>query len=83
MARGIAGTFRSTLVKCVLRRAWTLGFILSTAMLAIAPLLSAQSSPARFDRQVQAYVRNGDFSGSVLVARQGHIVFQKSYGMAN
>jgi len=83
MARGIAGTFRSALVKRLLRRAWTLGFILAAAMLAIAPLLSAQSSPARFDRQVQAYVRNGDFSGSVLVARQGHIVFQKSYGMAN
>src|SRR5579864_4837007 len=83
MVRGIAGAFRSAPVTRVLRRAWTLGFILAAAMLAIAPLLSAQSSPARFDRQVQAYVRNGDFSGSVLVARQGHIVFQKSYGMAN
>jgi CubicO group peptidase (beta-lactamase class C family) len=45
--------------------------------------LAAQTTSARFDRQLQAYVRNGDFSGSVLVAREGHIVFQKSYGMAN
>jgi CubicO group peptidase (beta-lactamase class C family) len=28
-------------------------------------------------------VRNGDFSGSVLVAREGKVVFRKSYGMAN
>ena len=32
---------------------------------------------------MQAYVRNGDFSGSVLVADRWHVVFQKSYGMAN
>src|ERR1700757_5334614 len=43
----------------------------------------AQISGSRFDRQVQAYVRNGDFSGSVLVAKDAHILFQKSYGMAN
>jgi CubicO group peptidase (beta-lactamase class C family) len=45
--------------------------------------VTAQISASRFDRQVQSYVRNGDFSGSVLVAKDGRVLFQKSYGMAN
>ncbi len=57
--------------------------VMAAAMFVLTPMLSAQPSTNRFDRQVQAYVRNGDFSGSVLVARQGHVLFQKSYGMAN
>jgi len=52
-------------------------------MFLLAPLLFAQPSISRFDRQIQAYVRNRDFSGSVLIAREGHVLFQKSYGMAN
>jgi CubicO group peptidase (beta-lactamase class C family) len=46
---------------------------------------SAPAQPAtnRFDEQVHAYVRNGDFSGSVLVGKGGRVLFQKSYGMAN
>jgi CubicO group peptidase (beta-lactamase class C family) len=51
-------------------------------ILVLASPLAAQTG-ARFEHQVQAYVRNGDFSGSVLVARDGHILFEKSYGMAN
>ena len=51
-------------------------------ILVLASRLAAQTG-ARFDHQVQAYVHNGDFSGSVLVARDGHILFEKSYGMAN
>jgi CubicO group peptidase (beta-lactamase class C family) len=43
----------------------------------------AQSPARKFDEQVRAYLRNGDFSGSILVARGGHALFQKSYGMAN
>jgi CubicO group peptidase (beta-lactamase class C family) len=57
-------------------------FGLSAVILVLASRLAAQTG-ARFDRQVQAYVHNGDFSGSVLVARDGHILFEKSYGMAN
>ncbi len=44
---------------------------------------NAQQSRTKFDDHIQAYVRNGDFSGSILIARSGHPVFQKSYGMAN
>src|SRR5215470_11833675 len=53
----------------------------ATFVLLISPL-KAQTS-ARYDHQVQAYVHNGDFSGSVLIARDSRILFQKSYGMAN
>lgn len=52
-------------------------------VLFISGSVAAQISTSRFDRQVQAYVRNGDFSGSVLVAKDGRVLFQKSYGMAN
>jgi CubicO group peptidase (beta-lactamase class C family) len=52
-------------------------------VLFISASVAAQISGSRFDRQVQAYVRNGDFSGSVLVAKDAHVLFQKSYGMAN
>jgi len=53
----------------------------ATFVLLISPL-KAQTS-ARYDHQVQAYVHNGDFSGSVLIARDSRILFQKSYGLAN
>jgi len=43
----------------------------------------AQQSRNKFEDHIQAFVRNGDFSGSVLIGKSGHVVFQKSYGMAN
>jgi CubicO group peptidase (beta-lactamase class C family) len=61
-------------------RAWGFGL---TASILLAPFLAAQPGTNRFDQQVQAYVRNRDFSGSILVAKDGHVLFQKSYGMAN
>jgi CubicO group peptidase (beta-lactamase class C family) len=70
-----------------LRRVHLSEFPLNTAGLATFLLFLVASLPAqtgaRYDHQIQAYVHNGDFSGSVLVARDGHILFQKSYGMAN
>ena len=53
------------------------------ALILICPCSVAQATAARFDRQIQAYVRNHDFSGSVLVVKDGRVLFQKSYGMAN
>jgi CubicO group peptidase (beta-lactamase class C family) len=51
--------------------------------MSIAPVPARAQSANRYDEYIRAYVRNGDFSGSVLVARDGRIVFRKSYGMAN
>ena len=58
-------------------------FELAISVLLLLPVLPAQSTRSRFDEQVQAYVRNGDFSGSILVAKRGSVVFQRSYGMAD
>ena len=55
---------------------------LAAFLLFLVSTLAAQTA-ARYDRQIQAYVHNGDYNGSVLVARYGHILFQKSYRMAN
>ena len=38
---------------------------------------------ARMDEVVQSYVSNGQFAGSVLVARGGDVLFSKAYGLAN
>jgi CubicO group peptidase (beta-lactamase class C family) len=46
-------------------------------------LQASGQGQGRFDEYIRAYVRNGDFSGSVLVAHDGQIVFRNSYGMAN
>ena len=57
--------------------------LVALALSLVHATASAQAAHEKFDSYIQAYVRNGDFSGSVLVARHGHIVFRKSYGMAN
>ena len=59
-----------------MRRVHLSEFVLRAALLAAVLLflvssLTAQTS-ARYDQQIQAYVHNGDFSGSVLLARDGH-----------
>src|SRR5215470_4346771 len=56
--------------------------VIALLLLLFVPAFPQTSRP-RFDDHIQAYVRNGDFSGSVLVAKSGHVIFQKSYGMAN
>ncbi len=43
----------------------------------------ADARTAAFDAYVNAAVEHGYFSGTVLVAKDGQPIFQKSYGMAN
>ncbi len=43
----------------------------------------AQDLAARMDQQVRAYADQQKFSGCVLVAREGKVVFSKGYGLAN
>ena len=38
---------------------------------------------SRIDRIMQTRVAAGDFSGSVLVARHGHVIYERGFGMAN
>ena len=53
------------------------GFVLVTAAGAIAQDL------ARMEQVIQSHVSAGTFMGTVLVARDGAVVFDKAYGMAN
>ncbi len=46
-------------------------------------LIQAQELTAPADEYVQSWVRDGLFRGTVLVAKDGKPVFQKSYGQAN
>ncbi len=46
-------------------------------------LIQAQELTAPADEYVQSWVRDGLFRGTVLVAKDGKTVFQKSYGQAN
>ena len=53
--------------------------IFLSLVLAVRPQDLAQQA----DELVQAYVKSGDFSGSVLVAKDGKIILKKGYGLAN
>ncbi len=44
---------------------------------------NAQSREAKLDQYLLARARLGQFNGSVLVARQGHVLLDKGYGLAN
>lgn len=60
------------------------GFILvglAALLLPVAP--AAAQDPARMDRIVQAAADRDEFSGSVLVARDGEVLLDKGYGFAN
>jgi CubicO group peptidase (beta-lactamase class C family) len=61
---------------------------LGVALIGLATLMmSAPSALAqdvdRIDRVIQNSVEQGEFSGSVLVARDGQILFDRGYGSAN
>lgn len=64
-----------------------MGVVAATAALAVAAAARAQQQPdgleARVDRYVQPYVDSRNFSGVVLVARDGRPVVRQAYGLAN
>lgn len=45
--------------------------------------ISAQDTNAKFDEYLTALTKQDRFMGSVLVAREGKVLFSKGYGMAN
>jgi CubicO group peptidase (beta-lactamase class C family) len=56
--------------------------VLTVVLLGAAGASFAQET-ARMDAVVQSFVSNGTFSGAVLVARDGNVVFAKGYGLAD
>jgi CubicO group peptidase (beta-lactamase class C family) len=57
--------------------------IVGLSIIGLAEPALTQPVSNKFDNYVQAYVRNGDFSGSILIGKSGRILFQRSYGLAN
>ena len=53
-----------------------------SAVLFTAVAASAQDT-ARMDQVIQSHVSAGTFMGTVLVARDGAVIVDKAYGMAN
>ena len=49
----------------------------------VAAQQSAEAVATGIDRLMQAHSTAGDFSGTVLVARQGRILYQHAFGLAN
>ena len=52
-------------------------------ILILAALAAGQDIAAKADEVLSAYTKQGKFSGAVLVAKDGRIIFKKAYGMAN
>src|SRR4051794_12822738 len=60
-----------------------LAFKLAPAQTAAAPQPSAQQIAAKINEYMNAAARVNQFTGSVLVARNGQPLISKGYGMAN
>jgi CubicO group peptidase (beta-lactamase class C family) len=59
-------------------------FVLAAAAISfIHPLSLAQDKAARIDELMSQYHQKGQFSGTVLVAEKGAVIFKKGYGMAD
>jgi CubicO group peptidase (beta-lactamase class C family) len=75
--------------RCILNRGRSaIGTIATVTLLALAGLglshpCTAQDAPARMNQVVHSYSDNQQFMGSVLVAQNDKILFEKSYGSAN
>jgi len=44
---------------------------------------SAQTLESEIGKYLQPYLETGNFSGSILIGREGEVIFSKGYGMAN
>ena len=66
----------------------TIALVLVTVSVARAPAFALRASAgeqdtARMEQVIQSHVSAGTFMGTVLVARDGAVVLDKAYGMAN
>src|SRR5215472_2923960 len=57
--------------------------MLTASVLSPGQQRGLEAAAARIDQIMQARSTAGDFSGAVLVAREGHIVYERGFGFAN
>jgi CubicO group peptidase (beta-lactamase class C family) len=57
--------------------------LLAGMALLSAPPLSAQNTAAKIDALMKSFADQGRFSGSVLVADHGRVIYRKGFGWAN
>src|SRR5688500_7641674 len=72
---------RSTVLQPTLRFRGGLALVSMTAFLVCTAPAAAQDV-GRMDQIVQAAVAADEFTGSVLVARDGEVLFERGYGFA-
>ena len=58
-------------------------FLAAALLMACAPQLSGQTKTARIDSLVRQSYQDSAFSGSVLVAYQGKVIYRGAFGQAN
>lgn len=58
-------------------------FLWALALCPLAHISTAQSIPEKIDALVEAYASYGEFSGSILVAEKGRVIYKKGVGLAN
>ncbi len=58
-------------------------YVLFLFVFALLTDACAQNKVEKLDALISAYVKEGQFNGSVLVAEKGEIIYKKGFGMAN
>ncbi len=61
----------------------SIGGLVLLSALALAPQARAEDLSSKFEKYMDACVEVDHFNGSVLVARDGAVLFSKGYGLAN
>ncbi|MEO0340436.1 MAG: serine hydrolase domain-containing protein, partial [Bacteroidota bacterium] len=57
--------------------------IIYTLLLFFPAFLQSQSLSKKINDYTNSYVNTGDFSGCILITKQGEVIFQNCYGKAN
>jgi CubicO group peptidase (beta-lactamase class C family) len=81
----VGGQFQCVIKEIVMLKSYckTHLVIFLVVALCLALQVSAQDTSAKFEEYLSALAKQDRFTGSVLVAREGKVLFSKGYGMAN
>jgi len=76
-------TFRNRVPKTHLMTTWALALLLTAGVVSAAPETAPLSLEQRIDGYLEPYLEIDHLSGTVLIARDGNVVYEKSFGLAN